>query len=332
MRFIPDKPAADSLSRYSLKRVDSFNCRINHIIGGNSFGKSWALKCALFSRFVERGETFAWCRSTKEMLKLINNSDQFFGRMSAVLPSLGVHSYKVHANKIYINDKLAGYLLAIDTFFNQKGADYIVHTAVWDEFMRENGELYRGNRRERFYKLIEAIGRDEVRKIYLISNSTNQFDDVLAPYGVNLSRYGIYLDRSTNSLIHYVRPSKEHIQRMTGHASYLGKTEIERDVSVYNKFINHGAYAAPAKATYCFTIQHGDADFISVYGYKDGYYIMAGVPAANRTVLTNDRRFVNSTVRLLPFDARKALAAGYAGGGCVFKDGYARDSFINLSL
>lgn len=109
MKFYPDESKKiEKLKFASFKRAFSFAVQKMYFIGGRGYGKTYSTKKLLFTNFVKYGKKFAWVRTTDTALQLIQNDEQFFARQD-YLKDIGVESHKVVGNKIYINDKLAGY-------------------------------------------------------------------------------------------------------------------------------------------------------------------------------------------------------------------------------
>lgn len=331
-RFYKDYPEKIKwLKHYDLRHPLSFCCRFNYLIGGKGYGKTFSVKFFIFREFINNGYTFGWCRSTDTALDNVRDTNQFFIRMTPVFNLLGITSYKVKGSDIYINDLLAGHFFAISTFYNQKGADYICDYVVWDEFMREDGERPVPFIRQKFFKLLEAIGRDNVKRVFFISNSTNKFDDMLKPYDIDFSNgHGVYVYRNgkqTESvLIHFIESSKHFKENKLNSASISGMSNDERIEALENEFKDFGEYFNPKKAVYRFSIQVGDSEFISVYTYNGGIYILGGYPHLPKMKALNSK-YINSTVTRLTQNEKKALRMHFDTGNVVFKDGYCRTAF-----
>lgn len=334
MKFYKDIPYKIAhLEHYNLKRIMSFSVRYNYLIGGKGYGKTYSVRYFVFSDFVKHGKKFAWCRSTDAALQEIQNTDQFFGRSKAILSTLGVENYYIKGNKIYLNGEIAGYLFSLSTFYNNKGADYAdVVNFVWDEFMREDGERYQRGVKEKLFKLMEAVGREEGARCFMLSNSTNKYDETLKEFNLNFSKgHGIYLYRDKNSLIHFIESSEEFKKRKSKSLSMEGMNERDRKIALGNEFIDYDEYFNINKAKYLYTVQIGDNEYISVYNTNDTIYIVSG-SIQNPKLRTPINRYVNSKVlKLSPLDF-KVLRNTYNNGKVVFKDGYCRGAFQETIL
>lgn len=325
MKFYSDKQEyIDTTLWYSLKRVMSFACQEMYLTGGRRRGKTFSVKTYCISDFMDNGNKFAWVRTSEAALKNVNNDEQFFGRQSNLL-DLGVKTHKIKNNVIYINDKIAGYMFAVSTFHNVKGADYNCKTIVWDEFIKCEGERPISNKRKKFFDLVESIGRGDVSRVICMSNAINQYDEVFAPFKVKLDKFGCYVYREKNAVIHYIAPSKLHTEMIEKGLSFQGMSEKEREISFGNKFINYGDYGDLSKARYIFSIQTDDDKFLSVYIAKDKLYIKTTLPN-NPFLCCFNSRFVNGRVKRINIAQKKMITNAYNNGSIVFTDGYAREA------
>lgn len=325
MKFYPDKiEYVDTLLWYSLKRVMSFACREIYLTGGRRRGKTFSVKSLAIKNFIEYGKKFAWIRTTKAALENVNNDDQFFGRQSNLL-DLGVKEHAIKNNIIYINGKIAGYMFAVSTFHNVKGADYNCDLIVWDEFIKCDGERPVSNKRKKFFDLVESVGRGDVSRIICMSNAINQYDEVFAPFKVKLDKFGCYVYREKNAVIHYIAPSKRHTEMIQQGLSYQGMSEKEREISFGNKFIDYGDYGDLSKARYLFSIQTDDDKFLSIYLTKERMYVKTTLPD-NPYLCCFDTKFVSTAVRRISISQKKMLNEAYNNGRMTFSDGYARST------
>ena len=328
MKFYPDnRDKVDKLKWYSLKRVFSFAVKRMYIVGGRRYGKTYSIKNFLIKDFIKHGHKFAWIRSTDTALDKIRQPLQFFGRIKN-LKELGVEKYDISKDIIYINGKPAGYLFAVSTFHNVKGADYDCINGCWDEFMRAKGERPVPGKREKFNDLCESVFRDTGARIFAISNSTNQFDEVLEPFGLTLKEYGCYLFRELDAVIHYVQPSKEHNATFEGSLSFLGMTTQEKKMVVDNKFTSYGDFGKQPKGKYLYTLQVDDDKFLNLFlnVSENVMYVKSGLMEGS-IIYTLESEYVNSAVKRLSQEGKKILKRYYDNGKIIFFDGYCRTMF-----
>ena len=327
--YIDDPQKIANIQWYALRRVFSFCVKYNYLIGGRHYGKTYSVKTWLIDQFLEHGYKFAWVRSTDVMLDKIRREEQFFGRIRQYLVSKKIDKTLIKNDVIYINGKEAGYLFPIDTQHNQKGADYNIEYVVWDEFMRDSGERAVKGRRERFFKLLESIGRDNVKKVFFLSNSTNQYDEVLQPFNIKLKEFGVYLYREKNSLIHYVRPSERYINNLKQYSGADGLLKHELEVQYGNKFIDYGDYGKVEKLRYLFTLQTGDNAFISLFN-KGATLVVKSGQVDNPTLKTFVKEYVNSKVIKATRNEKMFITQLYNSGRVLFDNGYSREALQDI--
>lgn len=333
MKYYPDnRDKVDQLRWLSLKRDDSFAVRNHWLIGGRGFGKTYRVKLEkCLKNFQKTGNTFFWARTTDTALDNIRDPVQFFGRIKPEdLKALEIEKYDIRDDKIYINKRRCGYLFAVSTFYNNKGADYDCQIGVWDEFMRAKGERPLQGKYEKFMDLCQSVLRDSKNsQVYGISNSTNQFDEVMAHYHWKKQGFGVYLYREQNALIHYIAPSQRFIDAQKDSTSFAGMSDFQKKMTYQNEFTDYGDYDKVSKTRYLFTIQADDDLFISFYDGKSKLYCKSDMPdkAILRAV---DASFVNNKVNKLSTTEKKYLMQQYERGNVLFIDGYSRTTFNEL--
>lgn len=329
LKFYRDDPVkVKNLRWYSHKRWQSFAVKHNHLIGGRGYGKTYPLRLDFLHNFQKTGETFFWTRTTDRALDAIRDPNQFFGRIKPEhLKWLEIENYDIKNDRIYINKKLCGYYFAVSTFYNNKGADYNCTRGCWDEFMRAKGERPLAGKREKFMDLCQSVLRDDknARVVYL-SNSTNQFDEVLKYYEIKLNDFGVYLYREENALIHYIRPSETFLEAQKDSISFTGASDHQKKMMYENKFTDYGEYGKLSKAKYLFSIQCDDDAFLSFYEYNMTLYVKPNIPD-NPWIKSVNPIFVNSNVNKLTQAEKKYLTTMYERGKVIFIDGYCRVLF-----
>lgn len=331
MKFYPDSQVVmDNKLHYGLKRVFSFNVREMYLTGGRRFGKTYSVKSFIIYNFVNYGEKFAWVRTTDTALEKVANEEQFFGRLKN-LNQLGVETFSVKNNTVYINNKIAGYFFSVSTHYNLKGADYSCTNIVYDEFMRESGERPLANRRTKFYKLVESISRDDGKRIFFLSNSTRRYDEMISKFNVKLEDFGVYLFREQNALIHYIAPSKRHIENMeSGLSSSMDNDEKHSDL--YNQFTDFGEYKTAEKLIPYLFLKFTPTKYLGFYRGLDLniYCKCTTKPRNDITKLSFDSDYVNSEVLKITPITKKTLMNAFNAGRMKFNNGFSRDTFIAL--
>lgn len=329
MKFYPENDMAMSkLEWASFKKAFSFNVKFNHFIGGWGYGKTYGIKSFLFEKFVKCGHTFVWLRKTEESLKGCKSTEQFFGRMGGVIEKLGIKNYKVYGNKIFINDKIAGYFAAVSTPHNTKGADFKVKYAVFDEFLREFDERPIHNIRQKFLRCLESFGRDEIKRVFLISNAVNQYDPMLEYLSIELNEFGCYVYREKDTLVHYMKPSKKYVEKKADGTVGVSMTAEQMAQAYQNKFEVFDEYSSDTKLKYMFSIVIGNNQYLSFYLSNDGCIVKSKIPV-NAKLLTYQRIYVNSKIEMISTAHKKYIQSLYNSGRMKFEDGYCRTAFIS---
>lgn len=330
LKFYPDNATKIAeLEHASMKRAMSFNVKFNYFIGGWGYGKTYGIKSFLFRKFVKWGHTFVWLRKTDEALKQIRSTDQFFGRMGDVINELGITEYHITGNRIYINNKIAGYFAPISTTHNNKGADYKVKYGVFDEFLREMDERPVNFIREKFLRCLESFGRDEIERVFLLSNAVNQYDPMLIHLNIKLNEFGCYLYREKNSVVHYMRPSKAYFERKTQGTVGETMTAAQMAQAYSNKFEQFDVFSTAGKLTYSLSIIIDNNRFLSFYVGKDGFmYVKDGKPD-NAKLLTFNKIYVNDKIGKISNSEKMYLKSLFNTSRMKFETGYCRDAFVS---
>lgn len=330
MKFYPDESIkVDHLQHYSLRKVFSFNVKYMYLIGGRRYGKTYGIKTFLFKDFIKNGHKFAWIRTTDRALEKIKKPTQFFGRMKN-LKELGIENYDIKKDIIYINGKEAGHLFSVSTFFNDKGADYDCVNGVYDEFMRAKGERPVSDKRRKFFDLVESVFRGDGQRIFLLSNSINQYDEMLEPFNLTLKEYGCYLYLEKNAVIHYIKTSKTHILNMENSLSGFGMTAEDKKMAFSNQFTSFGDFGKVTKGVYMFTLQVDDDKFINLYNCDGSIYCRQRAPSPQDRIFSFTPDYVSSKVKRLSQSGRKLLQQTFDNGRCVFETGYVRTMITEL--
>lgn len=326
--YADDREKVNKLRYYSNKRDHSFNMRFNYKIGGRGFGKTYTTKLDVLSD-AQRGKPFFWARTSKTALEVILDPVQFFGRIRPDhLKKLEIEKYDIRNEQVYLNGKKAGYMFAVSTFYNNKGADYDCVNGVWDEFIKADGERPVTNKYKRFMDLVQSVMRDTPNtRIVALSNSTNQYDEVLQHFNWNKKNgFGVYLYKEEKSLIHYIAPSQKFIEAQKDSASYLGMSDYQKKMTFGNEFTDYDVYETIAKARYLFTVMCYEDEYISIYEYQGELYCKRGTPKKNLMRAVNSQ-FVNAYVQRIMSTEKKLLVSSYDRGRIKFLDGFARTLF-----
>lgn len=191
---------------YSLRKINSFNCNINLIIGARGTGKTFSLKKQLASQFINYGKKFAWVRDTVDAKKELCDNDgaKFFEDFS-LMHNPKFISGCIKKSEFIINEKHAGTCLPASVFQRYKGNSFqSISTVVYDEFIRERGRISNKNNLWSTINTFSTIARtrDDI-KIYMLANALDKGDEFLQFIGVTIQDFGFYVNRNKSICLHY---------------------------------------------------------------------------------------------------------------------------------
>ena len=117
---------------YNPNKLLSYNRILNFIIGARGIGKTYGYKKFCINRFLKHGEQFIYLKRYKTDVKGV---EQFFDTVSQdFLES----SFKVKGRELYIDDKLAGWVMPLSSWQSVKSREFPnVCTILYDEFLLE---------------------------------------------------------------------------------------------------------------------------------------------------------------------------------------------------
>lgn len=328
MKYYPENSiGVDNLYWASLRKDFSFGTKFIYLIGGRGWGKTYSVKTYVLKQFMKHKKKFAWVRTTDRALENLT-TQQFFGRQEN-LKELGIEKTEIKKNIVYINKEIAGYLFSVSTFHNIKGSDYDVSTCVWDEFLKAKGERPVSDKRGKFNDLLESVMRETKGRVILISNSTNQYDEMFEPFNLKLNGFGCYLFRDKDSVIHYMDTSKSYKQRKLGGLASINMNEIEKDYAYGNKFIDYDTYGTFEKLVYKYSIIVDDNRLLNFYVAPEGFMYCCNKEPPCSVIYASDVSFVNKLIKKLPPLSRKYLCDLFNGGLMRFDTGYSRSMFLD---
>lgn len=203
----------------NLNKLFSFNwARIFIAIGARGYGKTFASKRKCIKsfkydklRFVILRDTTAACEEISD-----NGGYKLFNDVFS-LPILKNDKYDVQKNTILINSKNAGEIMPLSTYYKYKGNSYKdIGWILFDEFIEESVQAYRGNRARQFANTLETIVRcNEQTKIILTANALDMGNDILELLGIYIKNgeYGYYMNKEKKVVVFYAPNSKEFEER-----------------------------------------------------------------------------------------------------------------------
>lgn len=161
---------------YDINKLMSFNRILNFVIGARGIGKTYGAKKYCINRFIKHGEQFIYLKRYKTDIKGIN---QFFDAVSSEFKD---HTFKVNGRELYIDDKLAGWVMPLSSWQSVKSREFPnVKTIIYDEFLLEKSskQIYMENEPEALLNFMDTVirNRDDARVVCL-SNAVS----IVNPY------------------------------------------------------------------------------------------------------------------------------------------------------
>ncbi len=122
----------DKTLYYNPNKLLSYNRILSFVIGARGIGKTYGFKKYVINRFIKHGEQFIYLKRYKTDVKGV---DQFFDTVAQEFPE---HTFKVKGRELYIDDKLAGWVMPLSSWQSIKSREFPnVCTILYDEFLLE---------------------------------------------------------------------------------------------------------------------------------------------------------------------------------------------------
>lgn len=163
---------------YDISTLLSYNKILNFIIGQRGGGKTFSAKKWCINDFLKKENQFIWVRHFKQELKQLKRNfwDDIIN--TGLYPDV---EFSIQGDKLFINNKLCGYLVALSTATQLKSASFPkVNKIIFDEFIFEKGHNhYRGDEVVDFINLMDTVirDRDNCRAVLIANNvqTTNPY-------------------------------------------------------------------------------------------------------------------------------------------------------------
>lgn len=166
---------------YSYQDILQYNAVYNFVIGSRGCGKSYGAKKLVINKFIRTGAQFIYLRRYKVELQKVQT---FFDDVAGEFPD---HKFKVRGKVFYIDDKIAGWAIPLQTSQIEKQNSYKgVKYIVFDEFLIDNvNSQYRYLKDEYFTmaNFYSTVDRDRDSTVVLfignaISMQNPYFDEI----------------------------------------------------------------------------------------------------------------------------------------------------------
>lgn len=213
---------------YTIRPLLGYSWAMFYImLGGREAGKSYAVTDFFCRNWKSKKIPFYWMRlkenATKKLLS--NNAEKL------VDPDLQ-RKYKleltVKGNRVYDHGELMCTVVALSTFYSDKGNAYFdkdflndpnmrYHIAL-DEFEKEKNEKNQGDICYQFVNQMENLVRStkERVRVFLIGNTLEEASDIMTMFNFIPEQFGRYKLHSKRAIVDYIQPSEKYLSRRKG--------------------------------------------------------------------------------------------------------------------
>ena len=218
-RYIPVDPSKLHDIHINLSRLLSFNqCRIFGCVGARGYGKTYWFKRLITKDFIYDNIKHVVIRDTIEACEKVaeDGGHKFFGDIFSTEKCLKNHTYNIQGTTITIDDKLAGEIIPMSAYYKYKGNYYDADDILFDEFIQESVQAYRGNRARQFANTIETIIRARPKaRVFMTANALDLGNDILEMLDIHIKngQFGYYINEEKKVVIYYA-PDSEEFKRM----------------------------------------------------------------------------------------------------------------------
>lgn len=167
---------------YHYTKILSYNKLFNFVIGARGVGKTFGAKKIVINNFLKTGQQFIYVR------RYFSEHDAIKTFFDDIRPYYPGHTLQVKHQAFYIDNKVAGWYLALNTAGGKKSVSYAnVSTIIFDEFIIESGGRgYLKSEVNIFLSLYETIARTRSVKVLFLSNSVSQVNPYFVFWNIHL--------------------------------------------------------------------------------------------------------------------------------------------------
>lgn len=223
--------AVDSQNQwYTVRSILGYQWAIFYILlGAREAGKSYAVMDFFLHDYFYKGKPFTWLRlkesSTKKLLN--NNAMEFIDVSLMNKYNINSKDITVKGTTVFYKHKIMAKVLALSTFYNDKGIalfedielenEMFSYNCALDEFQKENSEKNTFDITYAFVNQLENLFRHKTNcRIFLIGNTVEECSDILTLFNFIPENFGRYKLKNKRAVIDYIPPSKKYIERRKG--------------------------------------------------------------------------------------------------------------------
>ena len=211
------------------------------LLGAREAGKSYSVMELFLKEWKRKHKFFTWIRLTEpSMKKMLQNNAQKL--VDADLRRKYDLDIKVVGNDVFDHGDLMCRVLALSTFYNDKGValfdnEYdLGYNICLDEMNRELTEKNTFDINYAFVNQMENLVRSTKEKmhIFLIGNTLQEAGDILCSFGFIPEEFGRYYIHKKRAVIDYMPPSEKYLKRRKGTVADL----LSSDSSTFSNIID----------------------------------------------------------------------------------------------
>lgn len=208
------------------------------LLGGREAGKSYAVTSLFVSQWKQKKRPFTWLRLTDTSQKklLANNAEKLIDPdirrnwgLDIITKGDGVYEVLERKKDGSVKRcKLMGRVLALSTFYNDKGnglfdKDFLndpdmYYNICLDEMNREKNERKSFDIVYAFTNQLENLVRSTKRRVRVIcvGNTLEEASDILCAFNFIPEEFGRYYVRKKRAVMEYMEPTEAYLERRKG--------------------------------------------------------------------------------------------------------------------
>lgn len=313
------------------------------LIGARRRGKTYSVKKWLLNGWVYKKEQFVIWRDTQDECELICKDDglEFWGDITSKEKKFKNLNIKMAKNTIIINNEVAGFVLPVSLYQKFKGTQYEkVKRGLYDEFIREKGIRYNGNRIMQFLNMILTVySYRKDFKLILTANALDKGDTLLSDIlNFKIKEFGLYMNKQKGVILDYIPNNEDFINyQKNGNAYKLIDGTRFADNLIDNKFLdnNEGQFYTTRKSCDLYGIYYNRDDVaIRIYQSRDGSEFYASNDTnpntANYMRFTFNIKQANNRIRLADNKEKKFLQELFKNNLLFFENKYIMNVFKEI--
>lgn len=174
---------------WNINQILTYNALFNFIISFRGGGKTYGFKQYAIKQFIEKGNEFIYLRRYKTDIKKAR--DNFL--MDLDLSKYKNHSFEITNNTLKIDNKTAGYFIALSQSGNYKSVSFPRVTNIcFDEFIILNGQMQHYLKDEvfqfnEFYSTVARVGTGHAEvKVFFLGNAVSLINPYFDAFNIQL--------------------------------------------------------------------------------------------------------------------------------------------------